>query len=187
MTIAEKYYQTECKRPSDINEHLPTLREYGELCEHITEMGVRDIVSTWALLIAKPNRLVAYDIDLPNSGRLQQLLLAAQEEEVNFVFEHKDVLKVEIEETDLLFIDTLHRGSQLKKELILHSDNVRKYIIMHDTTTFSLKGESDRHRPEIEDDGLKWALGEFLEGNDNWEIDRVYKNCNGLTILKRIN
>ena len=33
--------------PSDINEHLPTIIKYGQECDHITEMGVRGIVSTW--------------------------------------------------------------------------------------------------------------------------------------------
>jgi hypothetical protein len=33
--------------PSDINEHIPTILKYGQECEHITEMGVRWVVSTW--------------------------------------------------------------------------------------------------------------------------------------------
>jgi len=187
MNIAEKYYQAEIKRPSDINEHLVTLQKYASECEHVIEMGMRDIVSTWALLMGKPNKLVSYDIEHPKDrSRLLQLKNATKELNVEFEFKKEDVLKTEIEETDLLFIDTLHRGSQLKRELVLHSDKVRKYIIMHDTTTFSLKGESDRHRPEIEDDGLKWALDEFLLENDKWEVHEVYRNCNGLTILKRM-
>ncbi|MBC7088632.1 MAG: hypothetical protein H5T96_09255 [Tissierellales bacterium] len=186
MTIAEKYYQAEIKRPSDINEHLVTLQKYALECEHITEMGVRDIVSTWALLMGKPIRMISYDIELPkDSNRLIQLKNAAKELNVDFELRIEDVLKVQIESTDLLFIDTLHRGSQLKKELALHSWAVNKYIILHDTTTFALRGESDRHRPEIEDDGLTWALEEFLQGSSVWEVHEVFKNCNGLTILKR--
>ena len=35
---------------SDINEHIPTILKYGQECNHITEMGVRGILSTWAWL-----------------------------------------------------------------------------------------------------------------------------------------
>ena len=34
--------------PSDINEHFPAIIKYGQECDHITEMGVRSINSTWA-------------------------------------------------------------------------------------------------------------------------------------------
>jgi hypothetical protein len=33
-------------KKSDINEHIVTMIKYGSKCEHITEMGVRGIVST---------------------------------------------------------------------------------------------------------------------------------------------
>ena len=42
------------KHPSDINEHVPTLLEYGQKCDHITEMGVRWIISTWVWLACAP-------------------------------------------------------------------------------------------------------------------------------------
>ncbi len=41
-------YNNLCNEKSDINEHLPTLKRYAEKCDHITEMGVRSVVSTWA-------------------------------------------------------------------------------------------------------------------------------------------
>lgn len=185
MKIAEGYYNLECLRPSDINEHLPTLKRYAEECEHVTEMGVRDIVSTWALLVGHPTKLVCYDVYLPTNNRLNKLAEAAKELNVEFEFHQQDVLTIEIEQTDLLFIDTLHRGTQLKQELARHNRKVNKYIIMHDTTTFSSLGESDRHIPEIKNDGLKWALDEFLMEDEQWEIHEVYGNCNGLTVLKR--
>ena len=31
------------KTQSDINEHIPTIIEYGQKCNHITEMGDRGI------------------------------------------------------------------------------------------------------------------------------------------------
>ena len=46
--MIEDYYQIQCDTASDINEHLPVLKEYAQKCETITEMGVRAVVSTWA-------------------------------------------------------------------------------------------------------------------------------------------
>ena len=57
MAILETYYEERCKKPSDINEHLPTLKKYSEECEHITEMGVRWVVSTFAFLMGKPKKI----------------------------------------------------------------------------------------------------------------------------------
>lgn len=50
MDVINARYSSECARQSDINEHLPTLRAYAAQCTSVAEMGVRGIVSTWALL-----------------------------------------------------------------------------------------------------------------------------------------
>ena len=60
--IVNQIYTT----PSDINEHIPTLIDYASECEHITEMGVRAITSTWAFLGAAPKKLISYDIENPS-------------------------------------------------------------------------------------------------------------------------
>lgn len=175
MREIEIKYKELCLKPSDINEHLPTLREYGEKCEHITEFGVRYIVSTYAFLAAKPKKLISYDINPCNWEPLRDLV----KNHTEFIFKQEDVLKTNIEPTDLLFIDTLHNYSQLKEELRLHSDKVSKYIILHDTETFGIRGET-------EDNGLLIAVGEFLERNKSWKIEKVYRNNNGLMILSKI-
>ena len=61
--ILEQYYEERCQVPSDINQHMPTLKKYAEECDHITEMGVRWVVSTFAFLMGKPKKLVSIDID----------------------------------------------------------------------------------------------------------------------------
>ena len=188
MKIAELKYKEECDKPiqySDIKEHLPTLKRYAEECSHITEMGMRSIVSTWAFMMGLPDRLVSYDIDNPPKDRLLLAMRAAMELNINFDFKKENVLEANIEKTDLLFIDTLHRGSQLRKELKLHANKVNKYIIMHDTFTFGEKGEDDNHQPTIKGDGLLIALDEFVNSRKEWVIKEVYKNNNGLTILER--
>lgn len=171
----ETIYQTLCNTASDINEHLPTLKEYATGCEHVTEFGVRGIVSTWALLMGKPKVMVSYDILPINTNGVQPV-------DTHFSFIQGDTLKVDIDETDLLFIDTLHNYNQLKGELDKHSHKVRKWIIMHDTTTFGINGESYEGKSER---GLWLAVEEFLKDNTDWILHKRWTNNNGLTILKK--
>lgn len=50
MEEIDAKYTHLCDWPSDINEHLPTLRRLARQCDTVAEFGVRGIVSTWALL-----------------------------------------------------------------------------------------------------------------------------------------
>ena len=175
----QQIYEEKCLIPSDINEHLPTLKKYAEECEHITEMGVRWIVSTYAFLMGKPKRMISYDINPVNWEWIKDLV----KEDTDFQFIIGDTTKIEIEETDLLFIDTWHVYEQLKVELKLHANKASKYIILHDTTTFEFIGETITS--DVVYEGLWPAIEEFLEENPHWELLERYDNNNGLTILKR--
>ena len=182
--------------PSDINEHFPAIIELAKECDHITEMGVRTVVSTWAWLAGAPKKgLFSYDIYNPkywvkNSDPIKDVEDTADAYGLNFKFTEADVCAIEIEETDLLFIDTWHCYDQLKEELRLHSDKAKKYICFHDTTTYA-------HRSEPTTSDHKWvgnltpnkglwdAVTEFLNDNKTWELVKRYENNNGFTILKR--
>ena len=98
--MLQEIYNEKCSITSDINEHLPTLKKYAEECEHITEMGVRWIVSTYAFLMGKPKKLISYDINPINSEPIQEMV----KEVTDFEFRVANTLDLEIEETDLLFI-----------------------------------------------------------------------------------
>lgn len=178
--------------PSDINEHLLTLTKYGKECDHITEMGVRWIVSTWAFLKATPKKLISYDIQPPSKwgADINQIYFAANDLNVDYSFKLANVLEEDIEQTDLLFIDTWHSYKQLKAELNRFNNKVNKYIIMHDTSNYEFKDEEGYEDlgfySDIESEKGLWpAIEEFLKENNNWEIHKRYYNNNGLTILKR--
>jgi hypothetical protein len=187
--IVNQIYTT----PSDINEHIPTLINYASECEHITEMGVRAITSTWAFLGAAPKKLISYDIENPSKwgANIDQVYSVAKQHGLNYEFQKEDVLKIDIEETDLLFLDTWHAYCQLKAELDKHNSKARKYIIMHDTTSYEFRDEPLTSENAWEGDppsgkGLWAAVTEFLDENNEWELHKRYTNNNGLTILKRI-
>jgi len=176
-----------CDTPSDINEHLPTLYEYAQECDHITEMGVREVVSTYALMMGKPKTLICIDIEHPKEcggPECNARYDFAFEQDTDYTFIEGDTLKIEIDETDMLFIDTLHNYKQLREELVLHGNKARKYLIFHDTTTYGWADEL----PELSDSptrGLVPAIKSFQSSNPHWVEEKVFTNNNGLTILKR--
>jgi hypothetical protein len=105
-------------------------------------------------------------------------------DKTDFSFVLADSLSVEIEETDLLFIDSLHVYSQLKKELELHSGKVRKYIGFHDTATWGFVDEYPEN-DNVGSVGLIKAIEEFLSLNKNWKIDYETHLNNGLLVIKK--
>lgn len=189
--INEKYHQN-CNINSDINEHLPTLFRYANECEHITEMGVRWVSSTWPFLLSNPKKMISYDIVMNEA--INEVIKLSNEYNINYTFIESDVLTIDIEPTELLFVDTLHTYNQLYNELLKHSDKVSKYIILHDTISFGDRDETIyQHASDIvkniktEKVGLSLAIEDFLSDDKgkNWEIKEIFTNNNGLTILKR--
>ena len=162
---------------SDINEHLPTLFGYAKECESIIEMGVRGVVSTWALLMSRPKKMESWDINF-DSG-MKTALDEAYKENIDFKFIIADTTKATSNEVDLLFIDTKHNYEQLKIELNLHGKNTKKYIIFHDTVTFGYRDEFGDGK------GLMPAIREFIKENPYWIIKEHYLNNNGLLILEK--
>lgn len=189
MTDLEKIYSDLVNTTSDINEHLPTLKRYAEECDHVTEMGVRWLVSTFALLSGHPKTLISIDIQHPSyfGADISIVETIAYDLGCEFKFILGNTLEISIDETDLLFIDTWHAYKQLKSELDKHSDKVRKYIILHDTTSYEFKDETSYEFKGWvgTGQGIWPAIEEFLELHTSWSIHERYINNNGLTILKR--
>lgn len=194
METLKLWYEESIKNPNknksiDIYEHLETLKKYGSECEHITEMGVRWGASTLAFIQANPKKLVSYDIKPTIES---DTIINESKKYLNHHFIIGDTLSVSIEQTDLLFIDTLHTYNQLFSELNLHADKVRKYIILHDTTTFGRIDEQIYEHAsqliktrETTKKGLRTAMEDFLNENENWVILEDKTNNNGLTILHK--
>jgi len=181
MIALSDIYKMACEDvQSDINEHLPTLLKYGKLVDHITEFGVRGGCSTVAWWYAKPKILRCYDIAECNAHDVLMCEVPGADR-FDYKFIQANVLEVEIEETDLLFIDTYHAYIQLSRELDLHANKVRKYLIFHDTVTFGERGE-DQRSP-----GLRAAIDDFVSENPHWSFEKVFTNNNGLIVLQRDN
>lgn len=185
---------------SDINEHLPVLNYYALKCNHITECGVREVVSSYAFAMGlknkHPNKLVL--VDLVGNHRINNFMVECRNEGVNVIFHEQSDLTCPLENTDMLFLDTLHVYGQLKRELARWHGYVRRYIIMHDTTIdewqsevvrskeFSLKSLRNELNMSAEDltRGLWPAIEEFTSIH-SWQVIGRFSNNNGLTVLGR--
>lgn len=147
------------KASADIGGHMDALLSYARQCGHITELGVRDVVSSWAFLLglvehkkdsAKPVTLLMVDPYMsPNVFTVQQ---AAEGAGVRFAFMLADDLVAPLEATDMTFIDTAHIMGQLKRELARVHSLTRRWIILHgarartfDLNWFDLRARR-RHR-----------------------------------------
>lgn len=207
-TIIEAEYRKAVETQSDINKHLQFIRELASSVSSVTEFGVRQGNSTRAFLAADV-QLRAYDLEL--DGEVQKLFDLARAAGRDCDYRQGDTQHIDIEETDLLFIDTLHTYSQLSMELKRHAGKVRRYIAFHDTDTFGvidenspnpqafftwptyLKGKKSRKREERERahgrarGGLLPAVLHHLADHaSEWRVKSHHTHNNGLTVLERI-
>jgi hypothetical protein len=202
MNLNQKYLQAK-NTPSDIYQHIETFYKYAKNFNHITEFGVRGVVSSWGFLngLVESNhlnkKLIGVDLDWHDNINILKTL--SEKNGVEYQFIQGDSAKIDIEDTDILFIDTWHIYGHLKRELEKHHSKVKHYIMMHDTTIDEIHGETIRmgwnsneqsektgYPVDEINKGLGFAISEFLISHNEWELHEKYTNNNGLTILKRL-
>lgn len=160
----DETYDMLCNTPSDINEHLPTLRKYAWDCATVCELGVRGVVSTVALArglgesskctqedITPARKLYLYDI-IPeiDLSRIESSCFQ-RGIDIHTRFGKSDLdFDNETETYDMLFIDSAHHYPQCYEELNKFGKKTKKYILFHDTadTTDGITSEMVRLRCE---------------------------------------
>jgi hypothetical protein len=200
MSLLDMYI-SKVNTPSDINEHLTTLKKYTDQCKIVVECGVRAVTSSYAFAISLKGRenVKLYQVDPSKSNEVTEFQQLCENELVPTEFFHQSDLDCPLIDTDLLFIDTWHIYGQLKRELSRWNKVVSKYIIMHDTTIDEWKGETIRvgwnAEQQSKDSGIPveeinkglWpAIEEFLVEHPEWKLKERFTNNNGLTILQRL-
>lgn len=177
--ILEGEYERYCQASyRDFYLHMPRLRKLVSECKHVTEFGISEGQSTRALLV-EPVTVRSYDFFV--NYQVAILFDIAQQSGKDVTASQANVLEIDIEPTDLLFLDTLHTYKQVTAELKRHANKVKKYLVFHDTFTFGLKGECEEYDP-----GVLTAVMEFLASHPEWRVKAHYTDCNGLTVLERV-
>jgi len=179
QTVAEIYEKVQ-STPWSLDQHMPQLAELAGRCEHVTEFShtkesLVALAHGLGLVLGRLPALIAYNTQAsdPLVKKLHELLPA-------IVLENSDSPGVaEIDETDLLFIDTRHTKARLAEELAKFAPRVRRYIVLHDTSLYGQRGEDGGA-------GLLEAIRELLESDSSWFVASHASKQYGLTVLGRL-
>lgn len=177
MPLLGEIYNHHLLNSPDIRGHLRYLNGLASTCSHVTEFGVR-WGSAASALISGCMTYRGYDIvETPEARQLIDAAVAEGRDARLIIMSSLDAH--DMENTDLLLIDSLHTHAQAAAELAMHHHRVSRYIVLHDTETFGTVGEDGGP-------GLWPAVGSFLLGHDNWRIAERFFHDHGLTVLERV-
>jgi hypothetical protein len=165
---------------SEMSAHLPLLEYFATKCNHITEFGTRSCNSTVAFIAGAKKKVVSYDIQ-PTPAIAQLLEMQNKGElpcEWEFKCSNTIAPNLQIENTDFLFIDTLHTYQQVRDEL-KQGKYVNKWIGFHDVYS---QGKMSLDIPGEE--GINRAIKEFLDENKEWKVIYQVPFNHGLLIIE---
>lgn len=176
----ESLYQRAAATPSDINEHVPRLRDLAKECDVVVEFGTRHAVSTVALMAGRPRILVTVDLHGCATCTENSLIGAANAVGIEFQSITANTLELPpIERADMLFIDTYHTAAQVRGELDRHAGQVSKIIAFHDTEApWGQTGEDGGP-------GVMIGVEQWLGNHPEWIIAERHANNHGLVVLRR--
>ena len=182
----EDKFRLRCDTVSDINQHLEVLREYAAKCDHVTEVRARWSDATWALLAAKPETLITYDSLHPSmfGVDIDEVKSMAGAICVDYSLVVPDTTQpLDIEQTDLIFIDNEHTFKGTIIDLMHYERYVRKYMILCKTEVY---GYIDETLTDTDRLGMMTAIEEFTSRYPSWRVKEYRHNNFGLTVLERI-
>lgn len=197
----KRLYEHWCSHSSDIVEHVPVLHRLAKECSSVTEIGLRDMTSSWGIFqglaenSAAKKSYVGIDIANPPAQTLDLAQRLVRAQGISFRFWQANDMEIMIDPTDLLFIDSLHTYCHLTYELEKFSPKVRKYIAMHDTSEpwgelddNQYHGDFSEYPAHIDKTkrGLWAAVEDFLKMHPEWVLQERRLNNHGFTILKRV-
>jgi hypothetical protein len=174
---------------------------------HITELGVREAVSSWAFAamaaeaVDQGHRITYRALDITKRDGVEDLEAALwQCPGIYFEYTEGSDLLVPPWHTEVMLLDTWHSYKQLAMELPRWAPFVSKSLLLHDTSLFGEKDEDiggyggkevnealfTGLPPKV---GLWPAIEEFLSTPEGlkWTIGQRVESGNGLTILVRKN
>lgn len=198
-----------CNQPSKIREQLPLLSWYAKECASVIAIDSKEDDATWALLqglsesYANPRsylRIGGEDVSIESLNLAKSL---AEKHLIQFSFWKVKDLFIQIEPTDLLFLDISRTYCHLMYELETFSSQVSKYICIPGTSGphahadgegyYSNYSEFDTSYDRIKSTynhskkGLWQAILDFLSRHPEWVLLEQDEENEGMAVLQRAN
>lgn len=178
--------------PRDLDKHLPKIRELAAKCDHVTEFSKRR-ESTVGLLAGYPSTVISYNLEddplhkvlhetVERQGGRRSTRAGEGDRQIKTFTQTigAHALSVpEIEETDLLFIDSVHSAERLWTELEKHGERVKRYLVLRGTGAFGEKAEG------ADAPGLLYAIRRWMKEHPEWSVVHHSTEEYGLTVLSR--
>lgn len=165
--------------PWDMNQHADTLKAYADKpgVRRITEFSKRPM-TTALWLTTNPEKVTSYQ--LTNSGMIDRTLeVMGYDPEFSLQLGVTSDQVPEIEETDLLLIDSTHTYETLTRELTDFAPKVTSYIILHDTAAYGYAGQDGSNK------GLLDALADYLMEHTEWTVVHDVPEQFGLVVISK--
>lgn len=131
-------------------------------CDTYKELGTHQGASAAAACLTNPKKVTLVDIDLHRWRPFEKLFTDyCAEHNIEFLAQElSSIAPLAVSRVDLLLIDSNHQPAHLEKELALHAQHVKKFIVLHDTSR--LFGKPD--------DRLYKVAEAFVSGITPWRI-----------------
>ena len=175
----------------DLDVHLPKMRELVSTCKdqdgscHVTEFTKRR-ESSFGFLVAKPDYQTSYIEPNESKDTLLQLghyVLSKEKGNTTWSTTDADPMNIDaVEETDILFIDSLHNEDRVYGELTKHGHKVSRYICFHDTYIYGKQGDNGKRGLSF---GIMRWMNDRLDKGEPWFVCYHTNDQYGFTVISK--
>lgn len=183
VTTLEEFH-SEIKRQQEENHGAhycdihDAIQKYMKECTSYMELGTHQGGTASAALLCKPKFVQLVDIDMRKYRKFLSPIAEKYARENNIELKVKEVDSRglgSLAAVDMLVIDSVHKPPFMTEELNNHHNNIKKYIIAHDTAKIL-------NRPNNQ----LYKVLENFASNGQWKIIEHGTDSVGYTVLKRI-
>lgn len=173
---ADEIFNQFCDNPRDLDKHLGFMRELALQVGSVCEFGKRqESLAAW--VVAGVGRIESHNAE--QKAEYQALVEIFKEGGGEITVDNRPALAVEsIQETDLLWLDTVHHYDRTRGELQKFAKSVTRYIVVRGTGEFGFNAEGGGP-------GMFGALREFVDENPEWFVMYHTTVEYGITVLSK--